>query len=217
MSSTITLPSGSTYTLVQLPSYPGLSQWSIALIDSVAQVQSPFVPGQTQTQAWPGADAWSIQFTTPKMSRWTAAAWRGFLSELRGTQNVFQIGDPYATTPLGQPSGAPVCNTTGTNNLTSATSLVTEGWTPSTFGLLLAGDYIQLGYRLHQVCEPVNSDSGGNATISIWPSLRESPANGTALILTNTVGLFRLADNKRTWHSDYTSLTQISINAVEAR
>lgn len=217
MASTITLPNGNTYTLIALPSCPGLSEFELTMNDEVAVVSSPYVPGQNQTQAWPGADGWSASFTLPKMNRATAAPWRGFIAELRGMQNVLQIGYPSGCTPQGSPSGAPVCNTTGTNNLTSATALVTDGWTPSTYGLLLPGDYIQLGYRLHQVCEAVNSDSSGNATIQIWPSLRESPANGTALMLTNCVGLFRLAANQRTWHSDYTGLVSLSFKVVEVR
>lgn len=217
MSTQITLPNGNTYTLVTIPTYPGLSQLSVTMEDSVANVGSPYVPGANQTQAWPGADCWSLALTLPKMNVQTAAPWRGCLAELRGIANVFQLGDPYATTPQGQATGAPVCSTTGTNNLTSATSLVTSGWAPSVWGQLLPGDYLQIGYRLHQVCEQVNSDASGNATISIWPSLRESPANNTTINLVNCVGLFRLADNKRTWHNDFARLAQISFNATEAR
>jgi hypothetical protein len=217
MSATITLPNGNTYTLVTIPAYPGLAQVSFTHKDSVSSVGSPFVPSQNQTQAWAGADGWGLDFTLPKMNRWVAAPWKGFLAELRGILNVFQIGDPFGATPLGAADGAPVCATTGTNNLTMATGLVTGGWTPNVFGQLFPGDYIQLGYHLHEVCEPVNSDAEGNATIQIWPSLRESPANDTALVLTNTVGLFRLALNTRAWHSDFTQLTQMSFKCTEAR
>ena len=217
MSSTITLPNGNAYTLVSLPTAPGLAQFSLTMIDSVAVVPSPYVPGQNQTQVWPGADAWAFNFTLPKMNRITAAPWRGFMSELRGQQNVYQIGDPTGTAPLGEALGEPVCATSGTNNLTSATSLVTSGWTPSVLKQLMPGDYLQLGYHLHQVCEQVNSDSGGNATISIYPSLRDSPADLSVITLFNCVGLFRLKNNTRAWHSDFTQLTQLSFDAVEVR
>jgi len=72
-------------------------------------------------------------------------------------------------------------------------------------------------YHLHQVCEQVNSDSGGNATISIYPSLRDSPADLSVITLFNCVGLFRLKNNTRAWHSDFTQLTQLSFDAVEVR
>jgi hypothetical protein len=211
---TITLPNGNQFNLIQLPTSPGLSQFSMTMIDSVAVVPSPYVPGQNQTQVWPGADAWAFNFTLPKMNRITAAPWRGFMAELRGMQNVFQIGDPAGANPLGVALGEPV--TSGTN-LTSATSLVTTGWTPSITGQLLAGDYLQTGFHLHQVCEQVNSDSSGNATIQIWPSLRDSPANLSAIVLFNCVGLFRLKANTRAWHSDFTQLVSLSFDAVEVR
>jgi hypothetical protein len=132
--------------------------------------------------------------------------------------NVLQIGDPFAAAgPLGVAEGAPVCNTTGTNNLTSATQLYTSGWVPNVFGQLKAGDYLQIAYRLHECTEDVNSDAEGNATISIWPSLRESPPNLTAITLTGCVGLFRLAANTRAWHGDFTGLTQISFKLSEVR
>ena len=216
MSSSITVGSN-TYTLIPLPTYPGLSEISLTMNDSVAVVPSPYVPSQVQTQAWPGADAWSLEFTLPKMNVQTAAPWRGFMAELRGMQNVFQIGDPYATAPQGSAPGTPTVATSGSNNLPMSTSLYTAGWTPSRTNILLPGDYIQLGYHLHVCCEAANSDSGGLSTISIWPSLRESPANGYFPILWNAKGLFRLAQNSRTWHNDFARLMSVSFKAMEVR
>jgi hypothetical protein len=63
----------------------------------------------------------------------------------------------------------------------------------------------------------VNSDASGNATIAIWPSLRESPPNLTVINLINCVGLFKLKDNSRSWHNDFSRLAQISFTAMEAR
>ena len=131
---------------------------------------------------------------------------------------MFAFTIPNATTPLGVADGAPVCATVaGTNNATSATSLVTSGWTPNVFGQLMPGDYLNIGFRLYVVCEQVNSDANGNATISIWPSLRESPAAGTQIFLNNTGVLLRLAQNDIGSHTDYTGLTQLSISAIEVR
>jgi hypothetical protein len=217
MSSVITLPNGNVYTLIPLPAYPGLAQFSMTMLDSVSRNPSPFAPGTSQTQAWPGADNLAFEFTLPKMNRWVSARWKGFMAELRGMQNVFQIGDPSAATPLGVADGTPVCATSGVQNLTSAVQLFTSGWTPNVFGQLLAGDMLQLGYHLHYVCENVNSDAGGNATISIFPSLRDSPANLSAINLINPAGLFRLAQNSRAYHSDFTGLTQMSFKVEEAR
>jgi hypothetical protein len=216
MSSNISIGSN-TYTLITIPSTPGVSSYDLTMNDTVAVVSSPYVPSQTQTITWPGADGWALTFTLPKMNRWTAAPWFGFLAELRGMQNVFQFGDPLYTIPYGQADGSPVCSNTYSNNSVTSTTLGTSGWTPNVFGQLLPGDYIQVDKRLYQVCEQTNSDSSGYANIVIWPSLRDSPNNGNGIVLSNTTGVFRLAQNQRTRHADYTRLTQISIKAVEVR
>lgn len=204
-----------TYNLIPFPpSYPGISEVEMAMSDTVATVVSPYVPSQIQTQSWPGADAWGMTLTTPKMSQQQAGPWRGFLAELRGVQNIFQFGDPFSTAPRGVATGTPVVAGT---NLVSATVLNSIGWTASVTGILLAGDYIQLGYHLHQVCEDTNSNGSGVAAIPIWPSLREVPTGGSALILNNTVGVWRLAQNQRSWHSDFTRLVTLSLKCTEVR
>lgn len=227
MSSTITLstntspPVVNTYTLIPMPDYPGFESIDLSFMDTVGKVVSPFVPSSVQTQSWPGADGWRATFTLPKMPRYTAAAWRGWLAELRGIQNVFQLGDPLCTSPMGLAEGTPVC---APGNTIMSTSLLTSGWTPNVDGQLLAGDYIQVGYRLYMVCETVNSDSDGDATIIIWPSLREiptseesSPPSAVPLTLTNTKGVFRLSSNVRTWHLETSKLLQFSVQCEEVR
>jgi hypothetical protein len=114
------------------------------------------------------------------------------------------------------PSG-PFVNTTVGTNLPMTASLATNGWAVSQTGVLLPGDKFQVGYRLYRVCEAVNSDESGNATIQVWPSLRETPDNGTPLILVNPVGLFRLASNRRAIHWSPAQQTTVSIACVEAR
>ena len=97
------------------------------------------------------------------------------------------------------------------------TRLYRGGWTPNTSGIILAGDQIQVGYRLYLVCPDANSGANGYANLTIWPSIRETPANGTAVTLTNPVGLFRLADNRRVINWSPSRLTTLSVTAVEAR
>ncbi len=61
--------------------------------------------------------------------------------------------------------------------------------------ILLPGDFIQIGYRLYKVLSAANCDGDGNATLSIWPPLRDLPADGTAIQTRNCKGLFRLKQN----------------------
>jgi hypothetical protein len=204
--------------LVALPVTPGFRDITFDVNDTVATVRSPYT-GVTQTQAWPGADWWSATVTLPPLTRAQAAQWTAMLMELRGMANAVMLSDPLCATSQGSPSGVPVANTAGGTgwNAAGTTALYTRGWTANRFRLLLPGDAIQVGYRLHRVLDQVNADVNGDAAINIWPSLREVPADGQAIILKNPAGLFRLAANKRTWNTQTSLLTSLSIQLVEYR
>lgn len=205
------------YNLVAMPTSPGIAQVSISMSDTVAQVPSPYTK-QTQTFAWAGGDQWSAQIVLPPMKGTDAAAWKGFLASLQGSLNVVQLGDPDYPGPYGSANGAPVVDMTiSDTNQPMQNILYTRGWQPSMWRLLLPGDYLQLGYRLHIVTAPVNADSNGHAPISIWPSLRDSVTDGQQVNLNEPQGLFRLAQNERGWHASPAQLTNISLNLAEVR
>jgi hypothetical protein len=139
---------------------------------------------------------WMAEVTLPPMERAVAEYWNCFLLALNGPMGTFLMGDPLGRIPRGSASGAPTVRLSGQ----TGQSLNTEGWTPSTNGVLLAGDYIQLGAgtttRLHKVLFDVNSSAAGWATLDIFPRLREQPANGTAIITSNCQGTFRLSETE---------------------
>ncbi len=203
------------WNIIPLPSVIAPRQIDFTATDSVSVTKSPFTM-QSQTLQWPGADWWQINVSYAPMKIAQANQFIAFLLSLRGQANVFQIGDPLGVKPLGNPSGTPVCS-----GITAAmsTTLTTRGWTPLRGNLLLPGDYIQLGYRLHRVAgvTPIQSDSSGNASIEIWPSVREATTDGQTITLTNTTGLFRLQDNNRDWTARETKVFGISFKAIEAR
>ena len=119
--------------------------------------------------------------------------------------------------PLPTGSIPVVNNGGGVNNLTGATNLVTAGWAVSKARILLPGCYLQIGYRLHMVLQTVSSDSGGNATINVWPSIREQPTDASAINFNAPKGLFRLADNARQVSVAVTRLGAIGVKCVEAK
>lgn len=199
--------------IIALPSTPAFKEVELIMNDTVAMSRSPFT-GTTQVQAWPGADWWEASLTLPQLTQADAVVWSAFLGELRGMANVFYLRDPSYRGPFGVPQGAPVVN--GVNVAMSQT-LNTRGWKPSTFRLLLPGDLLQIGYRLHRVLDVVNSDATGAAAISIWPSIREATTDGEAIVLKQPQGLFRLADNRRSVLSTESRLSGISFKALEAR
>jgi hypothetical protein len=208
------------WNIIALPPRPVPRQIDFSISDSVGENVSPFTR-QSQVQLWPGADWWSLNVSMPAMKRPWANNWIAWLAALQGKFNAFQIGDPSGIAPLGTPMGSPVCDCSYPGyNLTTANVLHTRGWTPNKYRLLLPGDYLQIGYRLHFVtyaCAAVNSDANGNAAIPVWPSIRELPADGQPILLHNTSGLFRLETNTRNWTANYLKVIPVGFKCKEAR
>jgi hypothetical protein len=207
---------GNTVTLVTLP-FTSTSmesvEWSGTNI--VARVDSVFTGG-TQVFQWPGAEMWSATLTLPALTQVQAKSWTAALLQCEGITNAIQIGHPLGKTPAGVVHGTPVVDGSFLVQPGMQT-LYTMGWTATTSGLLLAGDYIQVGFRYHMVLDIVNSDASGKAQISIWPSLREIPIASSPIITSNAVGLFRLKSNTTTWSTDVTKLTKLSFQITEYR
>jgi len=204
------------WNVMPMPLYPGFRDVEFTVNDTVAQVANPFTQ-QSQFQSWPGGDFWAGTLTLPKMNRASAAQWIAFLMAARGSANCFLVGDPSMKNPQGSPTGSMVANTTGSNNAAMTTSLFVSGLVALSTRNLLPGDQIQVGNRLHTCLNTVNADASGNANIGIWPSLREIPTNGEAIITNHPKGLFRLATNARTWSVDETRLFGLSFKIVEAK
>lgn len=200
------------WNIVALPSAPGLRSVEWTMNDSVTAMPSPFSL-QSQLQDWM-ADRWEASATLPPMARPQAALWMAWMGELRGMGGCFYLGDPLGRTPQGNPAGLPLVNGA---NASGAASLNTKGWMASRFGLLLPGDYLQIGVRLHLVLDRVDSDATGHASISIWPRIREAQADGAAVKIANAQGLFRLSDNARKFTAAETKLFGISFACEEAR
>ena len=195
----------------QLPASPGPVSVQWIMHSVVAPSQSPYTL-QTQTIEWSGQQ-WVAKIDMPPMKRQTAAPWMAFFASLHGMANVFQLGPLECARPLGIATGAPVVD--GANN--AGSSIETRGWTASVNGILLAGDFIQIGNRLHLIVNTENSDATGRASFDIWPDLRETPGDGTPIIINNPQGLFRLSTNDPGWSVDAAfNWDDFSFTAVEA-
>jgi hypothetical protein len=213
--STITV-AGSPVALVALPTCPAPRAIDLTFNDAVGMTTSVFT-GQQQTQSWPGADWLGATVTLPPITLLQRAPWFAFLMAMRGMQNAVQLGDPLYVSPSGQAAGAPVADCITNPNNAMSQQLYTRGWVANVARQLLAGDMLQIGYRLHYVLDTVNSDASGNAVIPVWPSLREQPADGEAIVLRNPQGLFRFAKNDRAISTDVGQLTQLSLQLREYR
>lgn len=161
-------------------------------------------------------EAWIVEIAVGTMKRADAEAWAAIFLLLGGRSNTFLFGDPAGTAARGSVPGAPKVDGAGQTGRT----LDTKGWTASQTGVLLAGDWIQVGsgatQRLYKVTEDADSDGSGLAALSIWPRLRESPDDSETLVVANCKGTFRLGSNTMEWDIDASLFYQTSFVAVEA-
>lgn len=169
-------------------------------VDVQADVVSPFT-GQSQIVVFPG-QWFECTITLAVSNRADAQVWDAWLASLKGMSGTFLFGNPFRRLPLGSAASAP-----GTPLVRGASqtgdSLVIDGLPHGATGYLKAGDFLNLGSgaatRLYKALADVDSDSSGIATVSIWPDLRESPADNAAVVVSGAVGLFYRSSPVTDW------------------
>ena len=183
------------------PTSIGIESIELRAVNAVATSQSPFTFKQQVISH--GGQKWEASVSIPPVHRDLAAPWKSMLVALKGPTGTFLLGDPDYATPQGTVS---FCALSGTVGADTATVVMT--------GTLKAGDYIQLGSgsaaKLHQVLV----DKTGNGNLEIWPALRASYTNQSA-IFNNPKGVFRLSTNVTSWSINNASVYGISFEAVE--
>lgn len=179
---------------IAIPAAPNFAAFTLRRVEVAGFTRSPYSGAQFNVAydgQWFEADC-----TLPTMRRRQAGLWRGFFSQLRGTFGTFLLGDPTGQVAQGSAASAP-----GTPLVKGAgqtgNALLIDGAPALATGYLLAGDYIQIGTglsaRLYQLDADANTDSNGEATLSLWPRLRTSPGDNAAVIVAGCKGLFKLS------------------------
>lgn len=176
----------------------------------VGSVESQFT-FSTQIQKHAG-ERWEFVLTYPPMTNVQAGEFLAFLLRMNGKLNTTLVPDPDRIAPQGIGTGTPLIN----GSAQTGNSIITDGWTVSQTGILKAGDLLQIGNYMYMVLQDANSDSGGNATFNIWPSLRSSPADDASIIINNCATLCRLASNNMEWNTNNLSHYGITISFVES-
>lgn len=200
--------------LVNVPTSACFASVVMGINRVVGVTSSPFTLNE-QAFKWPG-EQWFIELNMPPFNnRKVASDWQAFGMNLEGRFGRFLMGDPLGKVPRGVASGSPKVD--GPSQ--SGNTLVTKDWTPDVTGIMLKGDYIQLGTgvasRLHMVTEDVNSDSSGDAILKIQPALRTSPADSAAIVVNNARGVFRLDSNTWSWSVSPGPVYRMSFRAME--
>lgn len=186
---------------------------SVRLVTRAAGSRSPF-SGLQQVHVWP-AGWWEAEVEyMPMPDRETAEDVVGWLAALNGRQGSFLMGDPLYAVPRGTWAGAsPTVNGAGQTGLTLAVAGLAAGATAR------RGDRFQLGAgataRLHMVTADATASGAGQVTLSIWPRLRASPANGAGLTLAAPLGRWMLADDVSEYSVTRAATYGVSISCVE--
>lgn len=184
------------------PTSIGIATIELSATNAVAISRSPFTFSQ-QVHTYSG-QMWSASVTIPPVRKDLAEPWVSLLLALRGQTGTFLLGDPNNTTPRGTATSATITGASGSSSLTV-----------TMLGTLLAGDYIQLGTGADATLHKVLVDQDGNGTLEVWPALRKARSSVSAT-LTNTKGLFRLANNTQSWSINESSAYGIQFDAMEA-
>lgn len=202
-----------TYPLT-FPTNLGISSFRMGLRNAVGRLESPF-SFHEQVIRFSG-QVWEIEVSLPNMFRADAEAFNAFILKLRGKYGTFLIGDPNGVTPRGSWGGTPVVKGAGQTGGT----LNIDGLPNSITGVAKAGDYIQIGTganaRLYKILDDANSNGSGEATLSIAPDLRSSPADNAAIIYSGAQGVFRLGSNIVPFSINNNSVYSITFKATES-
>ena len=192
----------------------GMAQITLSAESVVSTARSPFTFSE-QSYVHPG-QRWLASVTIPPVKREKAEPWITFLMSLRGREGFFKLFDPNAIDPQGSHTvGAIRANGGGQ----VGSSLVVDGFAPSTVGVFKAGDYFRIGEdssaRLYKIMTDVTSDALGGATLEIWPDLRSTVGDNDRLWYNGHYGLFKLANNVTSWNINDISSYGISFDCVE--
>jgi len=199
-----------------LPTSIGIASITLRSVNQTAMTMSPFTYKQ-QIHTHVG-QRWESEVQIPPVKEDLAEEWIAWLLSLRGMSGSFLMGDPNRATPRGSASttvGTPVVNGAGQ----VGNSLAIDGLPASTTGYLKAGDYIQLGAGssagLYKVLLDVDTNSSGQASLDLWPNIVTAPADGATVIVTDTVGRWRLNSGQQEWSIDNASFYGITFACVQ--
>lgn len=86
----------------------------------------------------------------------------------------------------------------------------------STNGLLLTGDMVQIGNELHTLAAQLDGDGSGNGYLLLERPIRNTPADGDPVIITNPMGRFVLSSQENGWTDNPGIFTDFDVTLEES-
>lgn len=153
------------------------------------QIFNSILTGETQTAELTG-DKWNAQPSFSNRYGVEAKTLQAFIFGLGGVRGTFNYS-PFSIDQQGTMSGLGVVDGAGQTGST----LNTKGWDINQVDLFKVGDYLSFNGELKLITADVSSDGAGNASISITPPIRVSPADNNAIETTKPFFVGRLEDD----------------------
>lgn len=161
---------------------------TITLVANVNTFRSS-LNGFQQYATLPGS-RWGVSLSWTNRRGREASRLQAQLSALLGPVGIFKIRIPdykrYGTAAgVGKVVTAPL----------NATTITTNGWTPSQPLLLAAGDWVEINQQAYRVTADVASAADGTASIQVSPPVRRQATAGQSVIVDNPFFYLRLTNS----------------------
>jgi hypothetical protein len=180
--------------IIDWPNLPAMRpesvEWSPPVFPELVST-SPFNQS-TQAQVM-GAPYYVVKISIGSRRRTEVPAFEALIAQFARTSDRIRLWDWRWEAARGLATGAPLVNGGGQ----TGSAIATDGWTASTAGLLLPGDYVGLSGQLRRVVQQVDSNGAGQAVLNLDAPVRTSPADNAAVVLARPTSLFICTTDKR--------------------
>jgi len=143
-------------------------------------------------------DHWGASIGYSRLPRSLAQDVSAFVSKLRGAKGTLVLSFPGYDEPLGAAKDNPSSPAVNGSGQAGNEELLVKSGPASITDWLLPGDIIQVGPanrpHWHKVLQAVDTDGSGNATIDVWPRVREGTVDSDLVAYTFPLCLFRMID-----------------------
>lgn len=198
------------------PTVTGVKKTRVRMRNLNKVSQSPFTLSQQVIRS-PGR-RWEFDITLPRMKHAEAKEWVSWIASLEGQLGTFYFGSPMYRVPGGSVRDTDTVLVNGA--VSSGREITFDDAPASVTGYIKAGDHFHIGTgsnrQLFKALKDVDTDGSGGGTIDVWPNVRTSIADNSAITFENAQGVFRLANNTSEWDEDFLSRNDITLSIYEA-
>lgn len=171
-----------------------VAEISVTARNASTFLTSPFT-GRGRVQEFEG-DWWEATLVYRSIDRPLAQPVIGALDSLRGPVGTFVLPFPGYNAPRGTAATVPSSPIVNGSGQAGSAELAVASAPLSQTGWLLTGDIIQVGPaerpHWHRVLTDTDTNGSGQATIDVWPRIREGTINTDPVSFSSPLCLFRL-------------------------